>query len=163
MSTLRVKEHCALWYWYILWAGSTKHVSRCKYHIKEHCSLWYIAVVGEDFDAVHITFLSLFVYDGVTFLSEYELRMFCRVVTSYHVWYSYWLLWLLACGIKTVAAIVTGCWRNIPLGMFDGVHGYRVVTSRYRELSYYVVLWAVIRTVFNRFVFCLRVSLIESG
>jgi len=30
-------------------------------------------------------FVCLFVYDGVTFLSDYEFRMFYRVVTSYHV------------------------------------------------------------------------------
>jgi hypothetical protein len=103
------------------------------------------------------------VCDCVIFLSDYDLRMFYRVVISHHVFYSYWLLWLLGCGIKIVVTIVTGCLRHIPLGMFDGVHGYRVLTSRYGVLSYHVVLSAVIKIVFNRFVVCLRVSLIESG
>jgi hypothetical protein len=54
-------RHILREYWYILWAGSTKCVSRCKHQIKEQCALCYIAVVVEDFDAVDITFLSLFV------------------------------------------------------------------------------------------------------
>jgi len=33
-------------YWYNLWAGSTKYVSRCKYHIKEQCVICYVAVLS---------------------------------------------------------------------------------------------------------------------
>jgi len=31
-------------YWYILWAGSTKYVSRCKYHSKGQHVVCYMAV-----------------------------------------------------------------------------------------------------------------------
>ena len=72
-------------YWKILWAGSSKYVSRCKYQITEQCVVCYVTVVTWQFDKYtrRITHCSLDWYlyldtcvvDSVHKMYQYSLRM----------------------------------------------------------------------------------------